>query len=497
MGSDDEADVSGPKDRERARQMPTQTRQTLSAVGRVASRVRTSGLGIPRLPNSFLFRGKEEDEEVNSSPWGVGMAALPKSEEKIASEGTSTKQPVCEDDIVEDICSPVSLDDILVSSNNHYEVREEKEKTTERIIGTPERERRTPEKDRRTPKKTIGTPERGRQQVSSRQASLPVKRHGMTGGTNLTKSGSKVTFSDIVPRSKSTLCSPRNNESTVLSTTPTLPKEHKEQQTDQKASIDAVANDLTRKGKCAVVHIGRNDMRREKSNLNQGMNLFKGMSRAIFGPVASSVDANEGGAAATLSKGEKTGGGAETKKSTDSSSQHMLDMKSMRFLNFGGGRKHKGRQDGAKGKAKNGARASWKSGEKVVSGSSRGNTPKTYPGQKPSTNRVAKEVSEGKASAGRMNWFGGGKSAAVAAAAAKGKSRGKTTNVTCGVSSSNSEEGCKRAANVDKGEEGGIDDEVVEKCEIAPLSLAHDDFISYQTGKRNKEEIRRSRPNRA
>lgn len=53
-------------------------REKLSAVGRVASRVRTSG--IIRISNAFTNKvkdGTDVDTDVNASPWGVGTAATP------------------------------------------------------------------------------------------------------------------------------------------------------------------------------------------------------------------------------------------------------------------------------------------------------------------------------------------------------------------------------------------------------------------------------------
>lgn len=69
-------DGGGGKDRERPRQQVIQTRPTLSAVGRVASRVRTSGIS----KISTLLPKVKDDEEVNVSPWGVGTAAVSRSQ---------------------------------------------------------------------------------------------------------------------------------------------------------------------------------------------------------------------------------------------------------------------------------------------------------------------------------------------------------------------------------------------------------------------------------
>lgn len=79
--SDNTQRVSSPHDdlcalKDRARQNVVQTRQTLGAVGRVASRVRTSGL---LKVSSLLPKARDGDDDVNSSPWGVGTAAIPKS----------------------------------------------------------------------------------------------------------------------------------------------------------------------------------------------------------------------------------------------------------------------------------------------------------------------------------------------------------------------------------------------------------------------------------
>lgn len=73
--------VSDPIDvmsalKDRARLNAVQTRQTLGAVGRVASRVRSSGL---LKVSAILPKARDEDESVDSSPWGVGTAAISKS----------------------------------------------------------------------------------------------------------------------------------------------------------------------------------------------------------------------------------------------------------------------------------------------------------------------------------------------------------------------------------------------------------------------------------
>ncbi|PXF46180.1 hypothetical protein BWQ96_04057 [Gracilariopsis chorda] len=72
--SDEETLAPSPRDRSRTRVTPS--RQPLVAVGRVASRVRSSGLS--KIPASILARGKEEEQHRNTSPWGVGSDATPK-----------------------------------------------------------------------------------------------------------------------------------------------------------------------------------------------------------------------------------------------------------------------------------------------------------------------------------------------------------------------------------------------------------------------------------
>lgn len=69
-------DIGGGKDRERPRQQAIPTRPTLSAVGRVASRVRTSGIS----KFSTLLQNGKDYEDVNASPWGVGQAAMARSQ---------------------------------------------------------------------------------------------------------------------------------------------------------------------------------------------------------------------------------------------------------------------------------------------------------------------------------------------------------------------------------------------------------------------------------
>lgn len=73
--SDEETLAPSPRDRSRTRVTPS--RQPLVAVGRVASRVRTSG--ISKIPSSILARGKEEAQHTNTSPWGVKNDKTPKA----------------------------------------------------------------------------------------------------------------------------------------------------------------------------------------------------------------------------------------------------------------------------------------------------------------------------------------------------------------------------------------------------------------------------------
>ena len=68
-------DAGFGRDRDRSRQPVNQVRPTLSAVGRVASRVRTSGIS----KISTLLQNGKEEEGVNASPWGVGQAAVNKA----------------------------------------------------------------------------------------------------------------------------------------------------------------------------------------------------------------------------------------------------------------------------------------------------------------------------------------------------------------------------------------------------------------------------------
>lgn len=70
-------DAGFAKDRDRSRLQINQARPTLSAVGRVASRVRTSG--ISKI-STLLQNGKEEVENISASPWGVGEAAMARSQ---------------------------------------------------------------------------------------------------------------------------------------------------------------------------------------------------------------------------------------------------------------------------------------------------------------------------------------------------------------------------------------------------------------------------------
>lgn len=106
------------KDRDRQRAPVGQTRPTLGAVGRVASRVRTSG--ISRI-STLLPRIKEGDEEVNSSPWGVGTAAtISRSQSaSVLPNVTNTTEvltskvspkPKRNSDVLDMLSSPVSTD---------------------------------------------------------------------------------------------------------------------------------------------------------------------------------------------------------------------------------------------------------------------------------------------------------------------------------------------------------------------------------------------------
>lgn len=66
--------ITGMRDRARITATPSDRREKLGAVGRVASRVRTSG----RIRISSAFGGKgregEDDTDVDESPWGVGTS---------------------------------------------------------------------------------------------------------------------------------------------------------------------------------------------------------------------------------------------------------------------------------------------------------------------------------------------------------------------------------------------------------------------------------------
>lgn len=85
------------RDRERPKQPFVPTRQSLQVVGRVASRVRTSGISTLSKANTFLNRQRNVDNEaVNSSPWGVGFAAPAK---KLPSSAIDSKQPTDEKDV--------------------------------------------------------------------------------------------------------------------------------------------------------------------------------------------------------------------------------------------------------------------------------------------------------------------------------------------------------------------------------------------------------------
>lgn len=110
-------DSSIPKDRERQRPGVAQTRPTLGAVGRVASRVRTSG--ISRI-STFLPRSKGDDDEINASPWGVGTAAVTRSQSvsvlpdatRMGSITESVRSPEMQrkSDVL-DMSSPMSTED--------------------------------------------------------------------------------------------------------------------------------------------------------------------------------------------------------------------------------------------------------------------------------------------------------------------------------------------------------------------------------------------------
>lgn len=78
----------------RSRGNPLERRQGLGAVGRVASRVRTSS--IVRISSAFNApkgrdTGETDGEDVDVSPWGVGMAAVTSSADR---RGTSAPPPV-------------------------------------------------------------------------------------------------------------------------------------------------------------------------------------------------------------------------------------------------------------------------------------------------------------------------------------------------------------------------------------------------------------------
>lgn len=88
-----------PRDRTRpSTGVDRERRQTLGAVGRVASRVRTSG--INRLQAAFASQrdnGGHEDDDVDASPWGVGKAAvldengLPVKQMSLTKSGSKTQ----------------------------------------------------------------------------------------------------------------------------------------------------------------------------------------------------------------------------------------------------------------------------------------------------------------------------------------------------------------------------------------------------------------------
>lgn len=87
-GTDD-----SPIHRDRSRGSPPERRQGLSAVGRVASRVRTSS--IVRISSAFNVpktrdTGEGDGEDVDASPWGVGMAAVTTSTDR---RGASASPP--------------------------------------------------------------------------------------------------------------------------------------------------------------------------------------------------------------------------------------------------------------------------------------------------------------------------------------------------------------------------------------------------------------------
>lgn len=108
----------GLKDRERSRPIAPNTRQTLSAVGRVASRVRNSGMSKLTKANSFLRQKDGEQPGKNESPWGVGVSASSTAENPPSRESTQSndidKLPISPrgegaSDMVE-LSSPLSAD---------------------------------------------------------------------------------------------------------------------------------------------------------------------------------------------------------------------------------------------------------------------------------------------------------------------------------------------------------------------------------------------------
>lgn len=112
--------------KDRARPGVVQARQTLGAVGRVASRVRTSGL--LRVP-SLLPKAKEEEEEVNSSPWGVGTAAISRSQSvsvlpddlaRMRSGASVAMAAKRKSDLLE-VSSPLSTDDVCLNAKKESE----------------------------------------------------------------------------------------------------------------------------------------------------------------------------------------------------------------------------------------------------------------------------------------------------------------------------------------------------------------------------------------
>lgn len=134
-----------PALKDRARLSTVQTRQPLGAVGRVASRVRTSGL---LKVSSILSKARDEDEGVHSSPWGVGTAAITKNRPvSVTAEPESREEShshvhngTDKNSDVLDVSSPLSADE------------QSEHRSSERgILATPKpQQKQTAEVDRST-----------------------------------------------------------------------------------------------------------------------------------------------------------------------------------------------------------------------------------------------------------------------------------------------------------------------------------------------------------